>query len=73
MKKTEAQRAAKRRGREDRPKKDGTWRCRCGKRHPLGERCPIPRRELVAPYGTPLGGLEIGVLAALAAADRRKR
>jgi hypothetical protein len=66
--KTEAQRAAKRRKREARDEKGSTWNCSgCGKRHPHGSRCPIPRRD---PFADTFGGLELGVLAALAAADR---
>lgn len=71
--KTAEQRAAKRRKRAERPVKVGTWRCsNCGKRHPNGERCPIPKRGPAADLYR-LGGLELGVVAALAAADRMKK
>jgi len=42
--KTESQRAAKRKKRESRIEKETTWYCAgCKTRHPMKEKCPIPR------------------------------
>lgn len=42
---TAPQRAQKRWRRERRASKLTTWYCsNCGKRHPLNERCPVPKR-----------------------------
>lgn len=39
----EQKRAAKRHSRENRPGKKGTWKCRCGLHHRIGQHCPIPK------------------------------
>lgn len=42
--KSQAQRAAKRKKREDRPEKSEGWMCAgCKIRHPFGQSCPAPR------------------------------
>lgn len=73
--KTAAQRAAKRAARARRPIDRSTWKCSgCGGRHPLNERCPIPRRVApLAPFGTPFGGLELAVIGALEAAGKGRK
>jgi hypothetical protein len=77
--KSPAQRAAKRQARESRGAKRSTWYCsHCRGRHPLNERCPIPRRAppptiLDPGFGDPFGGLNVAVLAAVAAADRGRK
>lgn len=71
--KTQAQRAAKRAVRARRPIDRSTWKCPCGDRHPINERCPIPRRRAVDPFADPFGGLGLAVLGALAAAGKGRK